>query len=414
MQVVIPTTVGSSVDRLSRYAFVFAFLASLTGLVSIAASHVCLGIALALLLVSKTPLRMPPVALPLAGFMGLTIVSLLASDDPLAGWPQLKKFYVFTFLVVLYSLFRRLDQAQRLYQAWFVAALAGAGLSVAQFVYKWIQLESAGGDFDVDYMTDRVTGFFSHWMTFSEVSLLVFVVLLSYLMFSEHTRSKTRVIWVGVSVVLAVSLLLTFTRSVWLALVVSAAYLIWHWNKKLLLAAPALLGVLVFMAPGAAQRRIQSIADPGANSARLIMWKTGWRMVQAHPWLGVGPMRVGARFGEFVPEGTGELPDAYYEHLHNVFIHYAAERGIPAALMILWLLARVIRDHGKALTRLPSGRGGRRFILQAAIAATIAVLIMSCFDLTLGDSEILAVYLAIVALGYRAVPNENKILVGGG
>ena len=123
-------------------------------------------------------------------------------------------------------------------------------------------------------------------------------------------------------------------------------------------------------------------------------------------------MRVGARVGEFVPEGTGELPDAYYEHLHNVFIHYAAERGIPAALMILWLLARVIRDHGKALTRLPSGRGGRRFILRAAVAATIAVLIMSCFDLTLGDSEILAVYLAIVALGYRAVPNENKILVG--
>ena len=114
-------------------------------------------------------------------------------------------------------------------------------------------------------------------------------------------------------------------------------------------------------------------------------------------------MRVGARFGEFVPEGTGELPDAYYEHLHNVFIHYAAERGIPAALMILWLLAKVLWDHGKALTRLPPGRSDRRFILQATIAATIGVAIMSCFDLTLGDSEILAVYLAIAALGYRAV-----------
>ena len=412
MQVVIPTTVGSSVNRLSRYAFVFAFLASLAGLVSIAASHVCLGMALALLLASKTPLRMPPAALPLAGFMGLTIVSMLASDDPLAGWPQLKKFYVFAFLVVLYSLFRSVDQAQRLYLAWFVAALAAAGLSVAQFIYKWIQLQATGGDFEAEYMGDRITGFFSHWMTFSEVSLLVFVVLLSYLMFSESARSRTRIIWIGVSIALAVSLLLTFTRSVWLALVVSAGYLIWHWNKKLLLAAAALLGVLVFIAPGAAQRRIQSIANPGANSARLIMWKTGWQMVQAHPWLGVGPMRVGARFGEFVPEGTGELPDAYYEHLHNVFIHYAAERGIPAALMILWLLAQVIWDHGKALTQLPPGRGGRRFILRAAIAATIAVLIMSCFDLTLGDSEILAVYLAIVALGYRAVQSGNKILVG--
>ena len=215
--------------------------------------------------------------------------------------------------------------------------------------------------------------------------------------------SPLRVIWVGLSIVLAVSLLLTFTRSVWLALVVSLGYLIWHWNRKLLLAAPALLAVLVVITPEAAQRRIQSIADPGAKSARLIMWKTGWQMVQAHPWLGVGPMRVGARFGEFVPEGTGELPDAYYEHLHNVFIHYAAERGIPAALMILWLLAKVIRDHRKALAQLPPCRGDRRFILQATIAATIGVMIMGCFDLTLGDSEILAVYLAIVALGYRAV-----------
>ena len=208
MQVVIPTALGSSEDRLSHFAFVFAFLASLTGLVSIATSHVCLGISLALLLVSKTPLRMPPLVLPLAGFIGLTIVSMVASDDPLAGWPQLKKFYVFAFLVVLYSLFRSVDQAQRLYQAWFVAALFAAGLSMAQFIYKWSRLQATGGDFDTGYMGDRITGFFSHWMTFSEVILLVFVVLLSYLMFSDSARSRTRAIWAGVAIALAVALLL--------------------------------------------------------------------------------------------------------------------------------------------------------------------------------------------------------------
>ena len=83
----------------------------------------------------------------------------------------------------------------------------------------------------------------------------------------------------------------------------------------------------MLIAPGAAQRRIQSIANPGANSARLIMWRNRLANGSGASWLGVGPMRVGARFEEFVPEGTGELPDAYYEHLHNVFIHYAAERG---------------------------------------------------------------------------------------
>ena len=124
---------------------------------------------------------------------------MLASDDPLAGWPQLKKFYVFAFLVVLYSLFQSIHQMQRLYQAWFVAAGVAAGLGVAQFVHKWVQLEATGGDFDVEYIDDRITGFFSHWMTFSEVSLLVFVVLLSYLMFSESTRSRIRVSGVSTS-----------------------------------------------------------------------------------------------------------------------------------------------------------------------------------------------------------------------
>ena len=57
------------------------------------------------------------------------------------------------------------------------------------------------------------------------------------------------------------------------------------------------------------------------------MWETGWNMVRAHPWLGVGPERVGPRFEEFMPPWEGELPDAYYGHLHNIYIHYAAERG---------------------------------------------------------------------------------------
>jgi len=154
VQATVPTNIVPFADRLSHYAFVFAFLASLTGLVSIAASHVCLGAALVLLLASKTPLRMPPVVLPLAGFMGLTIASMLASDDPLAGWPQLKKFYVFAFLVILYSLFQNIRQIERLYQAWFVAAGVAASLGVAQFVNKWVQLEATGGDFDVEYIND--------------------------------------------------------------------------------------------------------------------------------------------------------------------------------------------------------------------------------------------------------------------
>jgi O-antigen ligase len=177
----------------------------------------------------------------------------------------------------------------------------------------------------------------------------------------------------------------------------------------LVLVVPALMLVMVVLAPGAASRRIASIADPDANSARLIMWRTGWRMIEAHPFLGLGPMRVGAHFREYLPPDiVGELPPAYYEHLHNVYIHYAAERGVPAMLMLVWLMGKVLWDHWRALRHLPRGPGDERFLLHGVIAVTLGVLVVSCFDLTLGDSEILGVYLATIAVGYKAVEAAER------
>ena len=389
-------------DKLSQAALAFAFLASAGGLVSITFSHVCLGAALVLLIASKTSLRFPPIKAPLFAFLGLTVISLFASDAPWDGLPQIKKFFVFAFLPVIYSLLARRHAAHRLLQAWFILAGATAAVSIVQFVYKWQTARAAGEEFYTPYIGNRITGSFSHWMTFSEVGLLVLLVLTAYLLFSEHGRRKTSVFWVGCGSLIGLSLLLSFTRGVWLAFLVCGVYLIWSWKRKALWALPVVIVMLVAFSPDAVRKRIASI-KPAANTNRLLMWETGWNMVQAHPWLGVGPERVGPRFDEFMPPWEGERPDAYYGHLHNIYIHYAAERGLPAALALLWLLFRVLGDCRAALARVPRGRDDDRFMLHATVAATLAVMVVGCFDLTLGDSEILAVYLAIVALGYGAV-----------
>ena len=355
-----------------------------------------------LLVASKTPPRFPPIKAPLVAFLGLTVISLFASDAPWDGLPQIKKFFVFAFLPVVYSLLARRHAAHRLLQAWFILAGATAAVSIGQFVYKWQTARAAGEDFYLSYIGQRISGSFSHWMTFSEVALLVFVLLASYLLFSEQGRRKTRTFWIGCAALVGISLLLSFTRSVWLAVLVCSVYLLWNWNRKVLWGLPVLFVILTVVAPDAARRRLASI-NPGANPARLLMWETGWNMVRAHPWLGVGPERVGPRFEEFMPRWEGELPDAYYGHLHNVYIHYAAERGVPTALVLLWLLFRVLGDCRAALARVPRGRNDDRFLLHGTLAATLAVMIVGCFDLTLGDSEILAVYLGIIALGYGAV-----------
>jgi O-antigen ligase len=400
-------------DPISRYAFGFAFVAMAAAMVSIAVSHFCLGIALVLLVFSKTRLRAPAAVWPFAGFLAWTVVSAAVSGDAAAAFPQFKKFFVFAVLIVVFSLFRTMDQARRLSEAWFACALAAALWSVVQFVQKWAAARAASVDFLTFYTPDRITGFFSHWMTFSQALLLIFLLLVSYLLFSESGRRGGRGVWLGCAVVCAVALGLSMTRSVWIALVVTGSYLCWHWRRKLLLALPVLIVMAFVTSPGAIRQRLDSIVHPDASEPRLIMWPTGLRMIEAHPWFGVGPEQVGPRFREFLPAGVETIPDGYYGHLHNIYIHYAAERGAPAVLFLLWFFAQLLWDHAKALRRLPPlGSSDRRFLLHGAVACTLGVMVVGCFDLTLGDSEVLGIYLAIVALGYRAV-ESTKQTAGG-
>jgi O-antigen ligase len=408
----LPAALAARRDSLSDYAFGFAFVSSAALLLSIAVAHTCLVMALLLLAFSKTRLRFPPIIWPVAFFLAWTLASLAASDDPAAGLPQVKKFFVFATLPVVFSLFPRLDQARRLSEAWFVCALAASLVSVVQFLQKFAVARAAGEDFYDAYVERRITGFFSHWMTFSEVGLLVFLLLLSYLFFSASGRRWGRGVWIACGIVCGFALVLSFTRSVWLALAAGGAYLLWHWKPRLLLVAPVLAIVLVLLAPGMVRHRLATIASPDDNSARLIMWRTGARMIAQHPWLGMGPERVGPHFREFLPPDIArlkDLPPAYYSHLHNVYVHYAAERGLPAVAILLWLLLKVVLDHRRALQRLPRGSSDEKFLLQGVIAATIAVALVSCFDVSLGDSEILGLYLTLLALGYRAVERVNLL-----
>ncbi len=390
-------------DPFSRYAFGFAFASAAAAMVSIAVSQTCLGIAIVLLLLSKTRLRLPSIVWPLAGFLAWTTLSAAFSGDPSAALPQFKKFFVFAGLVVVFSLFRTIDQARRLAEAWFACATVAALWSIVQFVQKWVAARRAGVRFMDAYIPDRTTGFFSHWLTFSQALLLLLLLLLSYRLFSESGR-RAGGVWTACAVVCGIALGLNFTRSVWIGLLVAGCYLIWHWRRKLLLAVPVALAVVLVAAPGAVQQRVESIVHPGPTEARFVMWRTGLRMIEAHPWFGVGPERVGPLFREYLPPDVGELPDAYYGHLHSIYVHYAAERGLPAVVFLLWFLGQILWDHTRALRRLPaSGRDDRRFLLLGVAAATVAVLVVGGTDVTLGDSEVLGIYLALVALGYRVV-----------
>ena len=383
---------------------------------SIAASQILLGLALAALLLSDSKLRLPPIRLPLALFFAGTVASLLLSGHPASGLPQIRKFFVFVTLLVVYSTFREVADVGRLLFCWAGAAAIASARGFVQFVEKYREAQFAGRNFYEYYVGERITGFMSHWMTFGGQLMIVFLLLAAFLFFSPSARRK--MLWFGLMcfALTAACILLGFTRSIWLATGGAIVYLVWCWRKLLLLALPVLLAAGIWVVPGV-RTRLVSMFEPqkevDSNQHRIVCWRTGWQMIKAHPWFGVGPEQVKPQFDSYVPSDIPRpLPTGWYGHLHNIYIQYAAERGVPTMLILVWLLVKILFDYLRAVRRLPPGPSEAKFLLHGGVAVVIGIMLSGVFEMNLGDTEVLTLFLAAVACCYAGWDQASAEFIG--
>lgn len=389
------------IDR--RQAACWAALwAAISIVVSIAAFNILLGLAILLLLISRQKWRLPPIVLPLSLFVLGTLISLALSPHPTQGLPQVRKFWVFLLLPVFYTAVRSTASLYHLLIGWTLSATAASLWSGVQFVRRVQEAHKLGRDFYTYYIAQRTTGFTGHWMTFGGTQMIVLLMLLAWLLFGPRKRS-TPWLW-GAALLLIASLLVSLDRGVWLACVVAGSYLIASWKPKVVLAIPVVLAAAFLFAPGVVKERMSSIFHPhgqvDSNSHRYYTLRTGIEMIKAHPVWGLGPEQVGPQFDAYMPPDLPRLkPDGFYGHLHNIYVQYAAERGIPTLLCLLWLIAVAGRDFWRAIPRVshPS-----RAILYGAIAVIVAVLVEGLGEHNLGDSEVLICFLTVLAAGYIA------------
>ena len=75
-------------------------------------------------------------------------------------------------------------------------------------------------------------------------------------------------------------------------------------------------------------------------------------------------------------------------------------------LVLMWMLIQILVDFWRGLKTLPPGPGNRRFLLHGGIAAVLATMVEGCVELNLGDSEVLTMFLVVVACGYLALEKD--------
>jgi putative inorganic carbon (HCO3(-)) transporter len=397
---------------LERAPLYLAGAAAVASVIKIAPSQILLGLAIASLLIVRDKWRWPPVVWPVLLWMAWTLVSLAASGHPYDGLPQVKKFYVWLMLFVVYSGLRTVPQIRAVTLAWVAGATLSALWGFGQFVQMY---RATPRFFYYAYVNgNRITGFVDHWMTFSALLMMALLMAGAMLLYSGDRRLS---VWITAALaIVAAGVLLAFTRSMWVGTIAGALWLLWWKNKWLIAAVPLLIGIILLVNPLEVRDRAfsafsakEGVLDSRAHRAALR--RVGWEMIRAHPIVGVGPEQVGPQFMQYLPADLPHpFPVAWYkEHLHNIYIHYAAERGLPALAALLWLLGRALFDFWITLRRLPA-ESEARWVLHGSIAVIIAVMISGWTELTLGHSQVLEMFLAVLACGYIAVDSSGSAL----
>jgi O-antigen ligase len=371
-------------DRVELAALVglLGFVASLQ--VSIAAAGICLAFTLACwgasLAAGDERLAVPRFFWPLVAYAAWTLVSAAASPDPRTSFIDSKQLVVFLIVPAVYQLARG-NRALTVVHVIITVGAVSAAYGIVQY-----------GLLNYDNLGQRPQGALGHYMTYSGLLVLVIGTAMARLLFEPRDR-----VWPAVMMpALVVALAITFTRSAWVGAAAAIGLLFVLKDWRLLVLLPIVLGLFFTLAPPRLTDRFYSIFDlqDPTNRDRVAMVHEGLAMIRARPWTGVGPNMVERVYEQYRDSRAVQKVNP---HLHNVPLQIAAERGLPALAIWIWLLATVVVDLWRRFHR-----SRHRFLPAAALAAVAGMLTAGLFEHNFGDSEFLMLFLVLLTLPFAA------------
>jgi O-antigen ligase len=395
---------------LVRWAAIFFSLSILTFLISLAASQAFLalaGITYGIHVVrGRVVPHFPPVKLPLACFCLLSTLSIFWAENRGVGWFAVRKLVLFLILLLAVNLVTTTRHLSALMKALFLESALVGVVAIGQFVRQYSALRVLHpGEVYVYMSGDRIRGLMGHWMNFGGQQMLVFVCLVAFLLLAPCARR----LWWLISFVVAVSIVLNFTRGVWVGAFAACVYLVARWRVRWLWAIPVLVIAGYLAAPDLVRKRLDSVRHPSADPSlaiRFEMWQVGWRMIQRHPFVGVGLGNIPETYTLYLPPRT-QPEVGYRDHLHDDVLQIGAERGLPCLVAWIWLMVALSwhcwRIRRKVLDF--------RWIIDGAMAALMAMVVEGAFEYSFGASPVLMLFLFIVATPFiverREDPSRN-------
>jgi O-antigen ligase len=381
---------------------------------------------------------------PLLAFVVWTLLSAAFAPDPLASHASAKKLVLFALLYVAVDS----CASERVRERVVAVALFGGLALSAQSVLQYLVL-------GFDTVHDRPRGFLGHYMTAAGLEGAALVTAVARLLFPpagglipegrlrwrdfvptavlgaavvgltllEHASlphvlarrlfvagmgiagiafvlrrepwpAGATVVAAAAAAVSAWALIVSQTRNAWLGAVFGlAAVLVLRAPRTLWLLATALAALLLARPASIAQRLTFSDAS---SVDRYYMWQAGFDMIRDKPIMGQGPGMILRVYPKY---RWPEAPNPQQPHLHDNPLQIAAERGLPALVFWVWMMAVLLAT---ALREARAGPGPPRFFGAAAFGTVLTLLVAGVFEYNFGDSEVLMFTLVVAALPFAA------------
>jgi len=295
------------------------------------------------------------------GFIALGVVSAASAQIPLAAFAEVGLFVSLSALVMLTAALtasqpRLMRQAAR-YGALLIAVAHVLSVMVRYAASLHLDEGVSTSVFMLGYANPR----------FASALYAVLMPFVAAIAVDRNEKFGLRCLAFAVLCMLWTINLGLGTRGIWFAFLLAIPASLALIRDKLMryivsaLIASAVLGLLLYVAV-----TFNSMSDGGSAGAvsisqerlqtltsREVLWTLSWNAIIEHPLLGLGPMHF-ARLGSYVGA-----------HPHNWPLQIAAEWGLPALGILLFVLIRAVM-HFRSAGRSVSGVNGAAVLSVAA------------------------------------------------
>ena len=363
-----------------------------------------------------------PLWAPVLGFSLLSLLSALVSGHPAQSLVACKGLLLASALYVTADALPDDVSADR-----FLSALAVVSAGAA--LVGLVQVGLCPGPEPVDWWPrfiyhhcERAHAFFSIYMSLAGVLTLVVLATLPRVVPGRGFRPASALLWL----VSLAGLIATYTRGAWLGVAAGVAAVLPAFRRRGWIVAGVLalivVGLLVmpyevrikFRTLIELRHRILTMVDPreAGIQERRYMWESGAAMWRERPLLGWGP---GGVKREYVRYAQPEASKKRTGHVHNTPLQILVERGVLglAAWLSIWVVfyTRTIA----LLWRLDPARRRERALVAGSLAAVTGFLVAGLSEYNFGDSEVVMVAWALMALPHvvaRGMESVASIVPG--